>query len=211
MNPEKGNVTTDESAPMVPTDLKTATVSSGGRVDLSRYNNSSFDRGASRFTEMCWLLARRAFFEPSWLPCSWLRRSLLRLFGAKVGRGVVIKPGVKITFPWRLRIADQVWLGEDIYLHNLVPITIESNVCISQRAFLCTGNHDYSSPQFDLMVSPILIEQGVWIGAAAWVGPGVTVGSHAVLAAGSAATQDLLPYTIYRGNPAVPVRRRTIP
>lgn len=183
---------------------------SNGEVDLSRYDSSGFDRGAGRLVEFFWLVVRRAFFEPSWLPASRLRGWLLRRFGAVVGRNVVIKPGVKITFPWRLRIADNVWIGEDVWLHNLVPITIGDNVCISQRAFLCTGNHDYSSRTFRLLVSPIGIEAGAWIGAAAWVGPGVTVGTHAVLTAGSAAAHDLLPYTVYRGNPAVPIRKRTI-
>ncbi|MBN1490241.1 MAG: WcaF family extracellular polysaccharide biosynthesis acetyltransferase [Phycisphaerae bacterium] len=181
-----------------------------GRVDLSRFDNSTFDRGAGRLKEACWLLVRRLFFEPSWLPGNRLRSWLLRRFGAVVGRGVVIKPGVKITFPWRLRIGDHVWIGEDAYLLNLVPITIGSHVCISQQAFLCTGNHDYSSPSFDLRASPILIDEGAWIGAAAWVGPGVTVGSHAVLAAGSAAARDLRAYTVYRGNPAEPIRGRKI-
>lgn len=181
-----------------------------GQVDLSRFDNSAFDRGAGRFKEACWLLIRRLFFDGSWLPGNRLRCWLLRRFGATVGRGVVIRPGVKITFPWRLRIGDHVWIGEDARLLNLVPITIGSNVCISQRAFLCTGNHDYTCPTFDFLASPILIEDGAWIGAAAWVGPGVTAGSHAVLTAGSVATRDLSPYTVHRGNPAVAIRSRVI-
>ncbi len=181
-----------------------------GTVDLSRFDNSTFDRGAGRLKEVCWLLVRRLFFEPSWLPANCLRCWLLRRFGATVGRGVVIKPGVKITFPWRMHIGDFAWIGEDAFLLNLVPITIGCNVCISQRAFLCTGNHDYKTPAFDLVASPILIEDGVWIGAAAWVGPGVTAGSHAVLTAGSVAAADLSPYTVYSGNPAVAIRPRVV-
>jgi len=183
---------------------------SSARVDLSRFDNSTFDRGASRLKEACWLLVRWLFFAPSWLPANRLRCWLLRRFGAKVGRGVVIKPGVKILFPWRLRIGDFVWIGEDAYLLNLVPITIGSHVCISQRAFLCTGNHDYRSPAFDLAAEAILIEDGGWIGSATWVGPGVTAGTHSVLTAGSVATRDLSPYMVYQGNPAVPIRRRVI-
>ncbi len=211
MDPRKV-LLTQEQAPIRADEgpLRGRAGSSVARVMLSRFDNSSFDRGAGRFREACWLLVRRVFFEPSWLPASRLRCWLLRRFGATVGRGVVIKPGVKITFPWRLRIGDHVWLGEEACLLNLAPITIGSNVCISQAAFLCTGNHDYTSPSFDLITSPILIEDGAWIGAAAWVGPGVTAGSHAVLTAGSAATRDLLPYTVYRGNPAVPIRARVV-
>jgi putative colanic acid biosynthesis acetyltransferase WcaF len=179
-------------------------------VELSRFDNTGFDRGAGKIKEACWLLVRRLFFEPSWLPANRLRCWLLRKFGATVGRGVVIKAGVRIAFPWRMRIGDFSWIGEEACLLNLVPITIGSNVCISQRAFLCTGNHDYRSSTFDLVASPILIEDGAWIGAAAWVGPGVTVGSHAVLTAGSVASRDLSPYAVYCGNPAVAIRRRVI-
>ena len=93
---------------------------------------------------------------------------------------------------------------------NLAPIEIASHVCISQRAFLCTGNHNYKSLAFDLITQPIQVEQGAWIGAGGFVGPGVLVGSHAVLAAGSVATKDLEPYGIYQGNPAVLIKKRVI-
>ncbi len=136
---------------------------------------------------------------------------LLRRFGARIGIGVVIKPKVKITFPWKLVLGDNVWLGEECWLLNLAPISIADNVCISQRAFLCCGSHDYRSPSFDLVVKPILIEAGAWIASAAFVGPGVTVGSHAILSAGSVATQNLDAYGIYRGNPARLVKNRSLP
>jgi len=181
-----------------------------GRVDLGRFDNSAFDRGASRLKEVLWVLVRSLVFAPSWLHANRLKCSILRAFGATVGQGVVIKPGVRITFPWRLRMDDHVWIGEDAYLLNLAPIRIGSNVCISQRAFLCTGNHDYGSAEFRLMTAPILVEDGAWIGAASWVAPGVVVGSHAVLTAGSVATTDLQPYAVYRGNPACRVRERFI-
>jgi putative colanic acid biosynthesis acetyltransferase WcaF len=117
---------------------------------------------------------------------------------------------VKITFPWKLTIGDNVWFGEECWLLNLEHITIGNNVCISQRAFLCTGNHNYKSPSFDLIVKPILIEDGAWIGASTIIGPGVVVGSHAVLTAGSVATGSLKPFGIYRGNPTILVKDRVI-
>ena len=171
-------------------------------VDLSTYSTRGFDRGSGRINEAAWLLVSLALFQLCPFKCSALKAAVLRRFGARVGRGVVIKPGVKITFPWKLQLGDHVWLGEESWLLNLAPIIIADHVCISQRAFLCTGNHDYTSPRFELMTSPIRIERGAWIGAAAFVGPGVTVGSHAVLTAGSVATRDLVAGGVYQGNPA---------
>lgn len=180
------------------------------KTDLSSYSAARFDRGAGKARELIWLIVSLVLFRLCPLSLSPLKRTVLRLFGAKIGRNVTIKPQVKITFPWKLEIGDHVWLGEECWLLNLERITIGNNVCISQRAFLCTGNHNYKSPAFDLIAKPIQVEAGAWIGAGAWVGPGVRAGTHAVLTAGSVATNDLEPYGIYRGNPAVLLKQRVI-
>jgi len=185
-------------------------MSAASSVDLSRFSNIGFDRGASRLKETLWVLVRCLFFAPAVPLPSAFRVFWLRAFGAKIGRGVVIRACVNIHFPWRLEIGDHVWIGEECWLLNLAPIMIGSHVCLSQRAFLCTGGHNYQSPTFDLIVKPIQVEAGAWIAANAWVGPGVRVGTHAVLAAGSVATVDLKPFTIYRGNPAVAVKERVV-
>ena len=179
-------------------------------VDLSRFTTGQFDRGAGPLKEAIWLLVSRLLFQFCPVSLSALKCMVLRWFGAAVGQGVVIKPNVKISFPWKLSLGDHVWLGEECWLLNLAPIAIASHVCLSQRAFLCTGNHDYKSPTFDLITKPIRVEPGAWIGAGGFVGPGVSVGSHAVLTAGSVAAKDLEPYGIYQGNPAVQVKRRVI-
>jgi len=186
------------------------TTEPGLQVDLSKFSTGGFDRGAGTLKEALWLVVSRVLFQ--WCPfcLSPLKRTALRLFGASVGKGVVIKPEVKITFPWKLKLGDHVWLGEECWLLNLAPITIASHACISQRAFLCTGNHNYTSPTFDLVTKPIQIGQAAWIGASAFVSPGVTVGTHAVLAVGSVATKDLEPHGIYRGNPASLIKQRLI-
>ena len=181
------------------------------KVDLSKFSTGDFDRGAGFLKEGLWILASQFLFRLCPLKWSGLKCAVLRAFGAKVGRGVVIKPRVTITFPWKLTVGDHVWLGEECWLLNLAPIVIESYVCISQRSFLCTGNHNYKSPAFDLIVKPIHVEAGAWIGAGAFVSPGVTVGNHAVLAAGSIATKNLEPFGIYQGNPAILVKQREIP
>ncbi len=180
------------------------------QVDLSVYKTVGFERGAGVLKEGLWLVVSLILFRLCPFKLSALKRAVLRGFGAQVGAGVVIKPDVRITFPWKLSLGDHVWLGEGSWLLNLAAITIESHACISQRAFLCAGSHDYKSPTFDLLVKPICIEQGAWIGAGAWVGPGVRVGSHAVLTANSVAAKDLDAYGIYQGNPAVCVRTRNI-
>lgn len=172
-------------------------------VALSRYAPGQLDRGASRLKEGLWLTVNWLLFRQCPFSFSALKRAVLRAFGAHVGRNVVIKPQVKITFPWKLTIGDHVWLGEESWLLNLEHISIENNVCISQRAFLCTGSHNYKLATFDLITKPIVVEEGAWIGAAAWVGPGVRVATMAVLTAGSVATHSLEAGGIYQGNPAV--------
>jgi putative colanic acid biosynthesis acetyltransferase WcaF len=179
-------------------------------VDLSKFSSASFDRGAGVFKEALWLLISKILFQHFPFSASRFKCAVLRAFGARVGQGVVIKPDLKITFPWKLRIGDHVWLGEQCWLLNLAPITIESHVCISQRAFVCTGSHNYKSPAFDLLTQPVILERGAWLGAGAWVGPGVTVGSHAVLTAASVASKSLQPFGVYRGNPAVRIGTRQI-
>ena len=105
-------------------------------MDLANYTTKGFDRGASRLKEVLWTLTKALFFMPTWPWPSRLRATLLRLFGARIGQGLVIRSRVNITFPWRLRIADHVWIGEETVILSLATVTIESHVCLSQRAFL---------------------------------------------------------------------------
>lgn len=140
-------------------------------------------------------------------PSSFKNR-LLRLFGAKVGNGVVVKPNVNIKYPWFLEIGDECWVGEGVWIDNLAQVTIGSNVVLSQGAYLLTGSHDYKQESFDLILGEISLEDGVWIGAKATVCPGVTCKSHAVLSVGSVATKDLEAYGVYQGNPALMKRKR---
>jgi len=133
---------------------------------------------------------------------------LLRRFGAQIGTGLNIKPNVHVKHPWRLQIGDNVWLGERAWLDNLVEVRLGSNVCLSQGAYLCTGNHDWSDPGMGMMSRPITVEDGAWVGAFARIGPGVTVGREAVLAMGAVLVSDAEPRGIYAGNPAERVGTR---
>ena len=144
-------------------------------IRLDKFDNSEFDRGAGKLKEICWNLTKLLFFQtPLPFPSSF-RRALLRCFGAKIGSGVVIRSRTNITFPWRLEIGDHVWIGEEVLILSLANVTIASHCCISQRAFLCTGSHDFNSESFDLIADPITIGEGSWIAACAFIGPGVTM------------------------------------
>ena len=179
-------------------------------VDLSTFSNPTYSHGKSVIVRFTWMLVSRLFFN-TWVPFpSTLKAIILRLFGAKVGKGLVIRTYVRIKQPWRLCIDNHVWIGESVWIDNLVQVTIESNVCLSQGAFLLTGNHDYKSASFDLITGEIHLESGVWIGAKALVGPGVRCMSHSVLAAGSTTFKDLEANRIYQGNPAQEKRERKI-
>jgi len=171
-------------------------------MDLSIYDNSDFDRGAPRWKEAVWMLIRFLFFQNAFPWPSSLRCTLLRVFGAKIGRGVVIRANVNISFPWRLTIGDHVWIGEDVGILTLAPVTIESNVCISQRAYLCTGSHDFRREDFKLRLAPITVREGSWIAAASFIAPSVEIGSGAIVSAGSVVFANVAPKTFVRGNPA---------
>lgn len=144
-------------------------------MDLSKFNNSTYSRGVPKWQEILWWVCRSLFFAP-WFPIpSPIKVAVLRLFGAKIGTGVVIRSRVNITMPWRLEIGDHVWIGDEVFILSLDCVRIGNHVCISQRAFLCTGNHDFKSEEFDLITAPIEIGDSCWVGACAFVGPGVVL------------------------------------
>ncbi len=178
--------------------------------DLSSFNNSGFDRGAGCLKEALWLVARQLLFLGNPWPLYGLKRWILRQFGAKLRGGFVVKSAVRIIFPWRLSCGESVWIGDDVLILNLAQVTVGSNVCISQRAFLCTGSHDWSDPAFRLITRPITIHDGAWICAGVFISPGVTIGRNCVVTAGSVVTGDLPAEMVCSGNPCVPVKRRGI-
>ena len=176
------------------------------RLDL--FDAKRFDRGRPAWVEVLWLVTQGILVD-SWIPGTRHRAWLLRLFGARLGRGIVIKPHVRVKFPWRLSAGDHCWIGEGVWIDNLDEVVIGDHVCISQNAYLCTGSHDWSKEAFDLVTRPIEIRDHAWIGAKSVVAPGVCVGEGAVLGLGSVATSSLTDWKIHRGNPAIAVRPRT--
>ena len=180
------------------------------KTRLDYYQNNGYQPGRSMLTQTLWYFINLMFFQSGWFPISSLKVKVLRLFGAQVGRGVVIKPGVNIKYPWKLHIANHVWIGERVWIDNLAHVTIGDHVCLSQGAMLLTGSHNYKRTSFDLIVGDIVLEDGAWVGAQAIVAPGVTCHTHSVLAVHSVANAHLEAYTIYQGNPAVVKRKREI-
>lgn len=178
-------------------------------TDLSRYDNAWYQPGP-RWKIGLWFIVNKLIIN-TYLPIPvGIKIRVLRLFGARLGQNVMVKPGVNIKYPWLLSVGNHVWIGEQVWIDNLALVTIGNHVCLSQGAMLLTGNHNYRSPAFDLITQPITLENGAWVGAKSIVCPGVTVRSHAVLATGSVATRSLDPYLIYQGNPAVAVRSRKL-
>ena len=164
--------------------------------------------GASKPKLILWILTNIIFFKSAIPYPSSFKTFILRLFGAKFGIGIILKPCINIKFPWKLSIGDYCWIGENVWIDNLDHVMIEDNVCISQGALLLTGNHNYKKQSFDLETGTITLKTGVWIGAKAIVCPSVICNKNAVLSVGAVATKNLLENTVYAGNPATAVRPR---
>jgi putative colanic acid biosynthesis acetyltransferase WcaF len=182
-------------------------------VDLSRFNNtvdSDYEIGRPFAVRVVWFLVGLPILRCSILNSSAFRKKLLQLFGAEIGEGAVIKPGVRVKFPWKLKMGKYSWIGEDCWIDNLAAVTIGDNVCLSQGAYLCTGSHDWSDPAFRLITRSIQIHDGAWIAAQVSVAPGSVIGQHAVVGFGSVVSGSVPPYEIYSGNPAAFLRRREI-
>jgi len=185
-------------------------VSKDNAVDLRRFRNGWFRPGRGITVRVIWYVVNSIIFHSPLVPISALKVLLLRLFGARVGLGVVIKPSVNIKFPWNIQIGDQCWIGEGVWLDSLGQISLGSNSCISQGAYICTGNHDWNDAAFGLIVKAVTISDGCWVGARSTILPGSFIESHAVICAGSVVSGLVPSYTICRGNPAVPVKERAI-
>lgn len=177
---------------------------------LAQFKQPSDFRGRSAVVVQLWWLVQGSLF--AWSPqfmYGW-RRFLLRLFGARVGQNVLIRPSVRTTYPWKVSIGDHSWIGDEVTLYSLGEITIGSNTVISQKSYLCTGSHDFNRVAFDIYARPICIEDEVWLATDVFVAPGVTVGRGAVVGARSTVLHDLPAGMVCYGNPAKPVKERVM-
>jgi putative colanic acid biosynthesis acetyltransferase WcaF len=179
-------------------------------VDLALTTNRDYAPGRPFIVRATWVFVEAFVLINPFVTSYRLKRAVLRLFGAEVGTDVIIKPGVHVKYPWRLRIGGNCWLGERCWIDNMEDVTIADNVVVSQGAYICTGNHDWSDPGMGLTPQPIVVEEGAWIGAFARVAPGTRIGEESILVLGAVSLTDTEPRGIYSGNPAELVRWRTI-
>ncbi len=179
-------------------------------IDLRRYDNSWYSPGRSLAWRSLWMFVGLPLFRSTWFASSAARCTLLRLFGAQIGERVVIRQHVTVKYPWHLVVGDDCWIGEEVWIDNLIAVRLASSVCLSQGAYLCTGNHDWSDPAFGLKIAPIHLEHGAWAGAKCVLMPGVQLGEGAVAGAGSVVSGHVPAFHVVAGNPAVFIKERRI-
>ncbi|MFT2090322.1 putative colanic acid biosynthesis acetyltransferase [Paraglaciecola sp. 2405UD69-4] len=176
--------------------------------NLKQFSLPTGFRGRGAFVVQLWWIVQGTLFACSPQFAYGWRRFLLRCFGAKIGCNVIIRPSVKVTYPWKLVIEDNSWIGDYVELYTLGEITIGENAVVSQKSYLCTGSHDYKSELFDIFALPIVVEAQAWVASDVFIGPGVTIGKGAVIAARSSVYKDMQAGMICKGNPAKPIKQR---
>jgi putative colanic acid biosynthesis acetyltransferase WcaF len=176
------------------------------RLDL--FNLPPGFRGRSALFVQLWWFVQALCVKPLPQVLYPVRRMLLRAFGAKIGPRVRIRPGVEITYPWKVSIGAESWIGDNVTLYSLGEISIGPNSVISQHSYICAADHDYSDPAFPIRAKPVLIGEQVWIASHVWVGPGVTIGSGTVVGARSTVTKSLPEGSVCVGSPCKVLRAR---
>ena len=172
-------------------------------VNLSNYQPSNYDRGRSNWLVMTWWFVQAIAFPVSLHNFNNFRCWLLRLFGAKIGQGVVIRPTARFTYPWKISIGDYSWIGDDVVFYSIDRIEIGSHTVISQKSYLCTASHDFRDPNFSTTTSPIRIGNGAWIATDCFVAPGVTIGANTVIGARSSVFRDIPQRQVAWGSPCI--------
>jgi putative colanic acid biosynthesis acetyltransferase WcaF len=176
-------------------------------IDLSAAGPGNFKRTRSRSVEALWMVVEFLLISNPLQISSALRAWALRLFGARIGANVIMRPRLRVKFPWNLLVGDNCWIGEGVWIHNQGLVTIEDNAVVSQEAFITTGSHDiYRS--MDLVIEPVVIRRGAWVTSRCMVLQGAEVGQNTIVTPGSMVRGSLLPESIYGGNPAAYIRER---
>ncbi len=174
------------------------------------HTSPSFSLG-NRLARVAWNTVYLLLVRYSPTPFHGWRVLLLRLFGAKVGRGVHIYPRVKIWAPWNVRLSDECGIANGVILYSQGKISIGKRAVVSQGSHLCAGTHDYSRPHFPLITKPIHVGDFAWIAAEAFIHPGVSIGEGAVIGARSVVTKNMPAWQVCSGFPCVHIRPRVRP
>lgn len=176
--------------------------------DLSRFELPPGFRGRSALVVQLWWMAQATLFRHSPQFAYGFRRWLLRMFGAQVGAKVLLRPSVTVTYPWKVTIGDYAWIGDDVVLYSLGPISVGAHSVVSQRSYLCAGDHDPLSETFEIRARPVQIGSHAWIASDVFVAPGVSIGNGTVVGARSSVFRDLPAGWMCLGSPARPIRLR---
>lgn len=177
-------------------------------VDLSQYDQSWYDRGRPGWYVLLWWLVQAVIFPLTPHPFNGIRQFVMRLFGAKIGKDVIIRPTARFTYPWKVEIGDYSWIGDDVVFYSVDRIHLGNHCVVSQESYLCTGSHDIKDPTFNLTTAPITIGNGVWIATNCFVAPGVQIGSNAIIGARSSVFGNIPAQQVCWGTPARPRYQR---
>lgn len=165
-------------------------------------------RGRTAITVQLWWIVQATLFACSPQFMYGWRRWLLRLFGAQVGGGVLVRSSVKTTYPWKVTIGDYAWIGDDVVLYSLGEIEIGNNAVVSQRSYLCAASHDYKQTDFPIYAKKVCVGAQTWLATDVFVAPGVSIGEGTVVGARSSVFHNLPPMMVCVGNPAKPIKPR---
>ncbi|WP_405611277.1 putative colanic acid biosynthesis acetyltransferase [Polaribacter sp. Asnod1-A03] len=175
---------------------------------LDTYKLPKNFRGRNAFVVQLWWIVQSVFFKNSPQFMYGFRNFLLRFFGAKIGRNVIIRPTVRVTYPWRVSIGDYCQIGDDVVLYSLGEIEIGNNTVVSQKSYICAASHDYKKSTFNIFSKKVTIKDQCWLATDVFVGPGVTIERGTVVGARSSVYKDLPAYKVCNGNPAKIIRDR---
>ena len=177
---------------------------------LNKFKLPKNFRGRSGLVVQLWWMVDFFFFKPSPQFMYGWRRYLLRLFGASIGKAVIIRPSVTITYPWKVTVGDYSWIGDDVVLYSLGEISIGKNAVVSQKSYLCAASHDYDKQDFPIWAKKITIEDECWLATDVYVAPGITIGKGTVVGARSSVFKDLPAGKVCVGSPTIVVKDRII-
>jgi len=176
--------------------------------ELDKFKLPKNFRGKNAFIVQTWWFVQAVFFKTSPQIMYGWRRFLLRLFGAKIGKNVIIRPSVTITYPWKVTIGNYSWIGDDVTLYSLGEIEIGNHVVISQKSYICAASHDHKKFNFPIYADKVTINDKCWLATDVYVAPGIIIGKGTVVGARSSVFKNLPEGKICVGSPAKIIKNR---